>query len=203
MSEPRIGDFRLERELGRGGMGVVWAARSSSDEVVALKFVTMTRRLDALRTAFLSEVAAMARLDHPNICVLKGFGRVSPVAASLAGLAEGTPYLAMDLVSGPSLRAEVGQVDWPRLRTIARQTLKALAHAHARGVIHLDVKPGNLLACARRGVMLCDFGIARLLEDPGETTNLAGERPDVVAELKALLDRCVAEGRSVPAGRGG
>ena len=103
MSEPRIGDFRLERELGRGGMGVVWAARSPSDEVVALKFVTITRRLDTVRAAFLSEVAAMARLDHPNVLPVLDYGTGTEAdAASGAPIAVGAPWFAMPVAEGGS-----------------------------------------------------------------------------------------------------
>jgi serine/threonine-protein kinase len=150
--------YRFGPELGRGGMGVVYRATRIEDGAdVAVKTiipaVTVTRKqVDR----FLREADILRRLRHPNI-----------VAFHEVGEAGGMIYLAMELVAGPTageLVRRSGPLGVPTAVRIACQLLAALGHAHARGFVHRDVKPGNLLiggAKGKRVVKLADFGLAR------------------------------------------
>lgn len=160
--------YEVIRELGRGGMGVVYACydRATSSKV-ALKRVDRGGR--AMSTGetfwFHQEARALASLDHPAIVRGRDFGV----------LEDGSPYLVMDLIAGRSLWSlmETGQVPWTITWAIVDQVLGALAHAHARGVIHGDLKPQNILVETNSAgdvgsdprVHVLDFGLAFLLRD--------------------------------------
>src|SRR5688572_11432606 len=129
-------------------MGDVWQARHASGAAVAVKIVPSAARV---REAFSEEVRAVAGLDHPNVVTVLDHGVV-----------EGSPWLAMELAEG-SLVDHV-PARWPGVRAVLLQLLDALAHAHARGIVHLDLKPGNVLRGGSRAPwVLSDFGIARAL----------------------------------------
>ena len=123
------------------------------------------------REAFQREVRAVAGLNHPAIVSVFDHGEVPAQAATLSGgrLTAGTPYLVMELVRGGSLRT-VQPRTWDELRSALLELLEALAHAHARGVIHRDLKPGNVLVAAAdeagAGLRVSDFGLAASVEDP-------------------------------------
>jgi len=150
------GHYRLERELGRGGMGVVYLARELNlDRAVALKVLPPDlAALPELRERFLREARTAALLSHPNIVPIHH--------ASEAG---GFAFFAMGFVDGENL-AEFLR---PRARLAPQETVRvlrevawALAYAHARGVIHRDVKPENIMLERATGrVLVTDFGIAR------------------------------------------
>src|SRR5689334_25416771 len=138
------GRYQVRRELGRGGMGVVYLCRDLvADERIALKLLirpgTTVRAEDAWW--FQEEARALAGLSHPAIVRARDFG----------SLEDGTPYLAMDAVPGRSLHEWIylahtdGLLPWPIVWRTVDQVLSALAHAHARGVIHGDLKPSNVL----------------------------------------------------------
>ena len=156
-SDPRaeervLGDFRLVRELGRGGMGVVYEAwQRSLDRRVAVK--VLAPALVASPTAiarFRREAGAAGRLRHPNLVEVYGFGSE-----------EGQHFFAMQLVDGASLHACKARFAEPRHAVeLAVQLMDALAHAHSKGLVHRDVKPANILVQADRTPMLTDFGIA-------------------------------------------
>jgi len=156
----RVGPYRVLRELGRGGMGVVYLAtrdEDSSGDLVALK----TLRGGALATGtllrrFLSERRMLATLNHPYIARLHESG-ITPA---------GEPYFAMEYCAGESLaeRAALGPVPVAEALRVARQLAEALSAAHAVGIIHRDVKPANVLFNAAGDVQLTDFGIAKLLD---------------------------------------
>ncbi len=148
--------YALERELGRGGMGVVFLARELSlDRMVALK-VLPPGLADApeIRERFLREARTAAQLSHPNI-----------VPIFRADWMDGLAYFAMGLVDGETLADRlVARGTLPPAETvrILREVAWALAYAHARGVIHRDVKPENILIERNTGrVVVTDFGIAR------------------------------------------
>lgn len=155
---PAIPGYRLEQEIGRGAMGVVYrAARAADGHAVAVKVITPaegTSRKDVGR--FLREAAIMTRLDHPHI-----------VRAFDSGESDGRLYLVMELVTGPDLRDRVKERGPMDVKTAVRLMLLALdglAHAHAKGFVHRDIKPANLLLDgpkARRVVKVADFGLAR------------------------------------------
>jgi len=176
-----LGPFALDRPVGKGGMGEVWRGLHAAQSVpVAVKVITARRSDDPrVHQAFRNEVRAVARLHHPHIILLVDHGVVDAAAsaASEQRLIAGSPYLAMELVSGGTVE-ESPPADWTELRSLLLAVLDALAHAHARGVIHRDLKPSNILMAAagdlRGGVRLTDFGIARAL-DPSVVRD--GDRP--------------------------
>lgn len=154
-------------------MGEVWLAAHRERRLeVAVKVMTgqQVRKPRGLE-AFRNEVRAVAGLDHPAIVRVFDHGEVSADAAakSRGRLTAGTPYLVMELVRGGSLR-NVQPRNWLELRSALLELLEALAHAHARGVIHRDLKPGNVLVAAAdesgAGLRVSDFGLAALVDDP-------------------------------------
>ena len=149
-----IGRYAVSAELGRGGMGIVYRGRDRElKRDVAIKLVLDPTRVgeDELRR-FRREASAAARLKHPGI-----------VAVHEVGEDEGRPFLVLELVEGRNLeellRAE--QVDHRRAAELVRGVAEALAHAHAQGVVHRDVKPENVLVDASGRPRLTDFGLAR------------------------------------------
>ena len=164
-----LGAFVLEALIGTGGMGRVWRGRHALHAVpVALK--VLPRRDELKRRRFGREVQALAGLSHPNIITVFDHGVVSEEAAqrSDGALEAGSLYLVMELASG-SLQEASPPRDWIALRGILMALLRALAHAHARGVVHRDIKPGNVLVTREPGgaqrLKLTDFGIAFALDD--------------------------------------
>jgi serine/threonine protein kinase/tetratricopeptide (TPR) repeat protein len=172
--------YEVVRELGRGGMGVVYACFDRATGVkVALKRVDRPGRpVNAGETFwFHQEARALASLDHPAIVRGRDFGV----------LEDGSPYLVMELIAGRSLWSlmELGPVAWPLTWAILDQSLAALAHAHARGVIHGDLKPQNILVEGVSDgrdprVHVLDFGLAFLLRDRHDP-RLDGASPAQVA----------------------
>lgn len=157
-----LGPFLASAPLGRGGMGVVYKAQAPDDRIVAVKVLH-----DGLRATFEQEMAAVAALDHPGIVRVLDYGRCSPLAAQLSGgaCARDAPWLAFEYLPGGTLHPWLGEVPWEVVKRVALHLLDALAHAHARGVLHLDLKPENILlvgAHPDHGVMLVDFGLATL-----------------------------------------
>jgi len=167
-----LGPFMLSAPLGRGGMGEVWEGIHRTEQVqVAVKVMTLrASRREEFRKAFGAEVQAAARLHHPHIIHVFDYGEVSAETEELSAtrLAAGSPYLVMELAVGGSLKDLGMPRDWHEFRTNLLQILDALAHAHARGVIHRDIKPGNVLfgheEDGRHLLKLSDFGIARAVE---------------------------------------
>jgi serine/threonine-protein kinase len=152
----------LGGEIGRGGMGVVYrATRLRDGAAVAVKTITPAPGVGARQVEkFVREARVMARLSHPNITAYLDSGAADPLA-----------YLVMELVDGPDagrvLRAR-GPLPVPTAVRIACGLLAGLAHAHAGGVVHRDVKPSNVLlggARGRRVVKVADFGLARAYDD--------------------------------------
>ncbi len=149
-----IESYRLERELGRGGMGTVYLARDlKHDRPVALKLFTSatTFKIDAER--FRREIATAARLQHPHICSVYDSGETR----------EGLWYV-MPFIQGESLRDRLrreGRLPVEEALRITREAAQALAYAHREGVVHRDVKPGNILLTDDGVTLLADFGIAR------------------------------------------
>jgi tetratricopeptide (TPR) repeat protein len=160
-----LGGWRIERELGRGGMAVVFAAHrvDRPEHQAALKLMTLGALAGGGAERFRQEQAILARLDHPHIAALFD-----------AGVAEdGTPWLAMARVDGERIDR---WCDARGLGTRARLRLMldvcdAVAYAHRNLVVHRDLKPSNVLVDAEGHVRLLDFGIARWLDDGAEATS--------------------------------
>jgi predicted Ser/Thr protein kinase len=162
-----LGDsLELVEEVGRGGMGSVWKARQVRlGRTVAVKFLAARLGDDPEHVRrFEREAQALARLSHPGIVAVYDFGQD-----------EGQPYIVMEYVEGRPLSEQI-PLSAARAREIAAEVLEALGYAHARGVIHRDVKPQNVLMDEQGRVKVSDFGIARLLgaETPGGTVTTMG-----------------------------
>ena len=168
MSDERIGSeiagFRIVSELGHGGMGTVYLAEQSSPrrKVVVKLLRPELSRDDAYRRRFIHESEAAASTEHPNI-----------VPIYSAGEADGLLYIAMRYVEGDDLRdliARDGPLPADRAIEIVSQIASALDAAHARGLVHRDVKPGNILLDAGGNAYLSDFGLIKRSEvDTGLT----------------------------------
>ena len=145
-----ISTYRVEDELGRGGMAVVYAGwHEQLDRPVALKVLASHLADDPeFRTRFLREARIAARLHHPNLVRTYDVSEV-----------DGRPSIVMELLDGGTL--EGGQLT----REEAAQVAAGLAHAHAQGVVHRDLKPANLLRTRHGDVKIADFGIARAAEE--------------------------------------
>src|SRR6266567_952309 len=158
------GRYSLERERGRGGMGVVYLAREVRlDRPVAIKLLPPEfAAQETLRDRFLREARTAARLSHPYIVPIHSVDEIG-----------GFVFYVMAYVEGETLAQRVaarGAVPPHEATRVLREVAWALAYAHAQGVVHRDVKPANILL--ERGTeraMVTDFGIARLTRTSGET----------------------------------
>ena len=159
-----IAGYRIESEVGRGGMGVVYlASQSFPERKVALKVLSPDLAADpAFRERFVRESNAAASTEHPHIVPIYG-----------AGESDGELYLAMRYVEGTDLRSLLereGPLGPDRAARICAEIADALEAAHERGLIHRDVKPGNVLLDSREHAYLTDFGLIRRTHvDPGIT----------------------------------
>ena len=163
-----LGDYDVLEPVGRGGMGEVWrGVHAGLGEVVAIKLL---RASSAHHLAlFLEEVELTARLDHEAIVHVHDAGTVGVDTAAASGgrFAVGTPYLVMEYVPDGTLATLRERLDWSQVRALLLAVLDALGHAHARGVVHRDLKPDNLLVVRRADglrIRLSDFGLAGIRE---------------------------------------
>ncbi len=185
-----IAGFRVESLIGQGSMGTVYSAKDESlDRRVAIKVLAPELARDArFRERFLRESQLAASLEHPNIV---------PIHA--AGEADGQLYLAMRYVDGrdlASLLRSLGRLDAERAVDLVAQVGSALDAAHARGLIHRDVKPANILLARHDGkrdhAYLCDFGLAK---HASTVSSLTGDR-GVIGTVEYLAPEQI-EGRPV------
>ncbi|MGF1662524.1 MAG: serine/threonine-protein kinase, partial [Kineosporiaceae bacterium] len=195
------GRFRVGRLIGAGAQGRVVAAHDELlDRPVALKILQSSVPDSHARARFLREARAAAALVHPNVVTVFDIGAVD---GPLTG--DGTtPYIAMELVDGPSLAqviADRGPLSITDAVEVTRQILAGLGAAHARGLLHRDVKPSNALLAPDGTVKLTDFGIATTaaggmtLTEPGAVLGtvaylaperVAGEAATVASDLYAV-----------------
>ena len=149
---PRIAGYRLVRRLGLGGMATVYlAVQESLDREVAIKVMRPARQLDEEQTIrFEHEARIIAKLEHPGIVVIHEVGRTQ----------EGDLYYVMPYLAKGDLSVRDYRDDEPGLIALLRALLDALGYAHARGIVHRDVKPENVLFDNADRPQLADFGIA-------------------------------------------
>jgi serine/threonine protein kinase/Flp pilus assembly protein TadD len=166
------GKYRIIRELGRGGMGVVYEAEDLRlKRTVALKFLPPGLTADPeARGRFIHEAQAASGLDHPNICTIHEIDESET----------GGMYIAMAYYKGESLKEKLkrGSSEPAESLEISRQIAEGLAEAHEQGIVHRDVKPGNVMIAADGAVKILDFGLAKLagearLTVPGTTLGTA------------------------------
>ncbi len=173
-----LGDYRIIRELGRGGMGVVYEAiQESLQRRVALKVLAAHMTLEPEQIErFRREAAAIAKLDHPSIVRVHGIEHVA-----------GTHFFAMEFVEGRTLTEAIDRYaeegSFGVLKGASRSTeaaeivarvAEALAYSHAAGVVHRDVKPQNILIDENGGLRLVDFGLAKDVSSSGRTQTSRG-----------------------------
>ncbi|WP_394428880.1 serine/threonine-protein kinase [Streptomyces sp. SGAir0957] len=188
-----LGRYELTRELGRGGMGVVWAAYDRDQgRDVAVKLLPprgLAAELGTLERRFLREARLTSRLKHPGIPTVHDHGSH-----------EGDLYLVMDLVPGRALDAVLasdGPLPVERAADVTWRVADVLAYAHGEGVVHRDLKPSNLMITPDGEVKVLDFGVAAALEPrPGETRfTAANATPGTVVYMAPEQ----AVGKTVPA----
>lgn len=188
MEALRVGSFTLERPIAAGGMGRVWQAVHPSGVSAAVKIISPDAVVgpgpDPV-AGLQAEIRSIAALDHPNVVAVYDAGVLGPEHEGMSGgrLMAGSPWLAMELAEG-SIRDLADELDWPMLMHLLVQALDALAHAHARGVVHRDLKPGNALYTRASGdlrLLLADFGLAwawRRSSDPLDGGTAAFSAPE-------------------------
>lgn len=158
--------WRLTELLGRGGMGVVFGAERERDGVrqqAAIKLLSVPLFDAGAVERFRDEARALARLEHPGICRLRDFGRS----------AEGWPYLVLDRIDGQPLHLYAEHCTLTQRIALVACVADAVAAAHRQLVVHLDIKPENVLVTPAGDPVLLDFGIARVLGEKGEATATA------------------------------
>jgi serine/threonine protein kinase len=178
----RFGEFRVVRELGRGGMGIVYeAVQESLNRHVALKVIPRHNAQDAKRMArFRRESQAVASLHHTNIVPLFGVGEH-----------DGLPFYVMQFIQGDGLDRRLSKwrlegappapEHWRLVATLGAQAADALHYAHDQGVLHRDIKPANILVDEHESAWITDFGLVKLVGRDDLTTS-----GDVIGTLRYL-----------------
>lgn len=163
--------YRLQQEIGRGGMGCIWEAQDLQlERRVAIKIINPEQRAaDELRRALEHEARAIARLNDPHVVQVFDYG-----------IEDGSPYIVMELLTGEDLESRLERherISLPAAIKLVDQIAQALSAAHGAGLVHRDLKPGNVFLV--RGVedewiKVLDFGVVSLLADTGDGTGSPG-----------------------------
>src|SRR4051812_26457615 len=147
-----VGRYEILRELGRGGMALVYLARQTDlDRLVALKELGAFHASDSsFAQRFLRESRVAGSLSHPNLVTVFDYFEH-----------DGTPYLAMEYVECGSLRPYIGRMTLAQIIAVLEGVLAGLAHAHENAIVHRDIKPENVMVATDGRVKIADFGIAK------------------------------------------
>ncbi len=188
---PDVPGYRIDAQVGRGGMGVVYRAfEPNLDRFVALKFLPAGYGRHPERLArFLREARTASALNHPNICTVHALGEH-----------DSRPYIVMEFVEGETLRALAALR--PGVEDVAgwmRQASRALAAAHAAGVVHRDVKPENIMVRPDGFVKVLDFGLARRLPTLSDPARTPGDDTDPSLLLGTIAYMSPEQTRGEPA----
>jgi Protein kinase domain len=159
----RVGRYEIVREIGRGGMAIVYLARQTDlQRDVALKELSLFDGADpALARRFLREARLAGSLGHPNIVTVYDYIEY-----------RGRPYIAMEYVPGGSLRPHVGRLSLAQIGGVLDGLLSGMAFAEERSILHRDLKPENIMVTAQGWVKIADFGIAKATSEAQATANL-------------------------------
>jgi serine/threonine protein kinase len=153
-----VAGYEIVKELGRGGMGVVYQARQTAlKRTVALKMVLAGAHAgEADLARFRTEAEAVARMQHPNIVQIHDVGE-----------RDGLPYFSLEYVDGGSLADQLDGTPWPARQAaeLVETLARAMDYAHQRGIVHRDLKPANVLLTADGTPKITDFGLAKQLEE--------------------------------------
>ena len=191
---PQISHYRLEHEIGRGGMGIVYRATDTKlGRPVAIKVLPPEATTDQDRhRRFVREAQAASALNHPNIVTIHEIGEEA-----------GATFIAMELVEGQPLDRVLrgGALPIADALSYGEQVAAALDAAHARGIVHRDIKPANIVITRDGRAKVLDFGLAKLVEAPAtdETITAHGTRPGTILGTPAYMSPEQAEGRAVDA----
>src|SRR6266511_2604889 len=160
----RLGHYEILEEIGRGGMGVIYRARQQhSRRIVAVKRI-LAHEVNSHETLmrFRREAEAVASLDHPNILPIY----------EVSESEEGLPFFSMKYATGGSLRAAASTLRSEPRHAVAlmAKVARAVHHAHAQGILHRDLKPGNVMLDGRGEPLVSDFGLAKWLDTTDDFT---------------------------------
>ncbi len=158
--------YKILEKLGEGGMGVVYKAHDTRlDRLVALKFLKTDRLHNRnLTDRFLREAQVISKLDHPNIAVIHDISETR----------EGQPFICMAYYKGKTLAGVLQKTPLPlnEIISISIQILNGLEKSHSAGIVHRDIKPGNIVFSTDGNLKLVDFGIAKQVDQPGTTSEV-------------------------------
>ncbi len=208
--------YTILEKIGAGGMGVVYRAEDTVlKRHVALKFLpSESLRTDEGRARFLREARTAAALNHPNICTVYEVGQVEAGSVMISdkeeqSISEGSPYIAMELIEGSSLRDILDRsqmLPFEQLFDMSIQIAEGLAEAHSHGFIHRDLKPQNVMVAEQGRLKILDFGLAKAVESVhsegegiGKTVTLPPEltQQGVIVGTLAYMSPEQIEGKDV------